>query len=109
MISCGRPENLSKSVEDKKREENVRIGAEKPQRSVRSYLNSRKDFILKSLVFFVNHLGLSLFLFVCSTNMQYNTIKPKTFKPNLLDEPKDISSPEFLFSLFLLLLNRIYL
>ena len=25
--------------------------------------------------------------------------KPKTFKRNLLDEPKDISSPEFFFSL----------
>ena len=24
--------------------------------------------------------------------LQYNTVKPKTFKLNLLDEPKDISS-----------------
>ena len=30
--------------------------------------------------------------------IQYNTIEPKTFKPNLLDEPKDISGPEFFFS-----------
>ena len=34
--------------------------------------------------------------------IQYNTVKPKTFKPNLLDEPKDISSREFFFSLSLL-------
>ena len=30
-------------------------------------------------------------------DIQYNTVKPKTFKPNLLNEPKDISSPEFFF------------
>ena len=29
--------------------------------------------------------------------IQYNKVKPKTLKPNLLDEPKDISSPEFFF------------
>ena len=34
--------------------------------------------------------------------IQYNMDKQKTFKPNLLDEPKDISSPEFFFSLSLL-------
>ena len=33
-------------------------------------------------------------------HIQYNTVKPKTFKPNLLDEPKDISSPEFIFAFF---------
>ena len=44
-----------------------------------------------------------------SNVIQYNTVKPKTFKPNLLDEPKDISSPEFFFSLSLLFLNRNYL
>ena len=32
--------------------------------------------------------------------LQYNTVKPKTFKPNLLDEPKDISSQNFLFFIF---------
>ena len=34
--------------------------------------------------------------------IQYNTVKPKTVKLNLLDESKDISSPEFFFSLSLL-------
>ena len=29
-------------------------------------------------------------------------VKPITFKPNVLDEPKDISIQEFFFSLFLL-------
>ena len=29
--------------------------------------------------------------------IQYNTVKPKTFKPNLLNEPKDILSLEFFF------------
>ena len=41
--------------------------------------------------------------------VQYNTVKPKKFKPNLLDEPKDISSPELFFSLFLPFLNQNYL
>ena len=36
-------------------------------------------------------------LFHIDLLIQYNT-----FKPNLLDKPKDISSPEFFFSLFLL-------
>ena len=40
--------------------------------------------------------------------IQYNTVKPKTFKPNLLDELKDISSDIF-FSLSLLFLNRNFL
>ena len=30
------------------------------------------------------------------------TVKPKTFKPNLLDEPKDVSSLEFFLSLSML-------
>ena len=29
--------------------------------------------------------------------VQYNTFKPKTFKPNLLDESKDMSGPEVFF------------
>jgi len=32
--------------------------------------------------------------------IQYNTIKPKTFKPNLLDEPKYVRSGIFLFFIF---------
>ena len=32
-------------------------------------------------------------------------VKPKTFKPNLLDEPKDMSILEFFFSLSLLFLK----
>ena len=35
-----------------------------------------------------------------NTNMYdipYNMVEPKTFKPNLLDEPKDMSSPEICF------------
>ena len=39
--------------------------------------------------------------------IQYNTVKPKTFKPNLLDEQKDVSSPEFFFSFAFF--NRNYL
>jgi len=36
-------------------------------------------------------------LFCCQCITPYNMVKPKTFKPNLLDEPKCISSPEFFF------------
>ena len=42
------------------------------------------------------------------TFVQYNKVKPKTFRPNLVDKPKDISSPEIFFSLSLLYLNRNY-
>jgi len=33
----------------------------------------------------------------CFRLLQYNMVKLKTFKPNLLDVPKDISRPEFFF------------
>ena len=46
---------------------------------------------------------------VSCKDIQYNTVKLKTFKLNVFDEPKDISSPEFLFSLCWSFLNRNYI
>ena len=53
--------------------------------------------------------GEELWVSIFFLYIQYNTVKPKTSKLNLLDEPKDISSPEFYFSLYLLFINRNYL
>ena len=38
----------------------------------------------------------------CLKRLPYSilTAKPKTFKPNLMDEPKDMSGPEFFFSVY---------
>ena len=41
-------------------------------------------------------------LFNMKSQYSMTWLNRKTFKPNLLDEPKDISSSEFFFSLFLL-------
>ena len=41
--------------------------------------------------------------------IQYNTVKPKAFKPNLLDEPKDIKSGIFLFFIFAFFKPKLFL
>ena len=37
------------------------------------------------------------YTFSVDSKLQYNTVKPKTVKPNLLDEPKDKSCWNFSF------------